>query len=111
MEQPYYDGKIYFATDTNQIILDANNSKHIMGGGGSGNGSGITYAQGTEAQIIKMSDNIVLSVSGVSRTYGRRIILNEICFEVLLLVSTCEQVRQAHARVTASDDSQDTTSA
>ncbi len=28
-----------------------------------------------------MSDNIVLSVSGVSRTYGRRIILNEICFE------------------------------
>ena len=59
MEQPYYDGKIYFATDTNQIILDANNSKHIMGGGGgSANGSGVTYAQGTDAQILKLSDDI-----------------------------------------------------
>ena len=29
----------------------------------------------------KMPDNIVLSVRNVSRSYGRRIILNEICFE------------------------------
>lgn len=54
MRQPYYDGKIYFAYDTNQIILDVNNSKHIMGGGGGGaSGSGIIYANGSEEQIIK----------------------------------------------------------
>lgn len=58
MRQPYYDGKIYFATDTNQIILDVNNSKHIMGGsGGSAIGSGIVYANGTEEQIIKVHED------------------------------------------------------
>ena len=53
MAQPYYDGKLYFATDTNQIVLDVNGSKHIMGGGGS-TGSGVIYAKGTEEQIIKV---------------------------------------------------------
>ncbi len=59
MHQPYYDGKIYFAYDTNQIILDVNNSKHIMsGGGGSATGSGIIYANGSEEQIIKKFEDI-----------------------------------------------------
>lgn len=57
MEQPYYDGKLYFAYDTNQIVLDVNGSKHIMGGGGA-SGSGITYANGTEEQIVKVSENV-----------------------------------------------------
>lgn len=52
--QPYYDGKIYFTTDTNKIYLDVNGDHHLMGGGG-GNGSGITYAHGTESQIVKAS--------------------------------------------------------
>ena len=56
MEQPYYDGKIYFAYDTNQIILDVNGSKHIMSGGGA-SGSGIVYANGTEEQIRKESED------------------------------------------------------
>lgn len=56
MQQPYYDGKIYFAYDTNQIVLDVNGSKHIMGGGGA-IGSGIIYADGTEDQIKKVSED------------------------------------------------------
>jgi len=56
MEQDYYDGKIYFAYDTNQIILDVNGSKHIMSGGGA-TGSGIVYADGTEEQIRKKSED------------------------------------------------------
>ena len=56
MAQPYYDGKIYFAYDTNQIILDVNGSKHIMSGGGA-SGSGIVYANGTEEQIRKESED------------------------------------------------------
>ena len=54
MAQPYFDGKIYFAYDTNQIILDVKGSKHIMGGGGS-TGSGIIYANGSEEQIVEKS--------------------------------------------------------
>ena len=57
MKQPYYDGKIYFAYDTNQIILDVKGFKHIMGGGGSSAaGSGIIYAHGSEKQIVKVND-------------------------------------------------------
>ena len=52
--QLYYDGKLYFTTDTNKIYLDVNGSHHLMGGSG-GNGSGITYAHGTESQITKAS--------------------------------------------------------
>lgn len=56
MAEDYVDGKIYFAYDTNQIILDVNGSKHIMGGGGA-TGSGIVYANGTEDQIKKISED------------------------------------------------------
>ena len=56
LAQPYYDGKIYFATDTNKIYLDVDGTKHLMGG--SGSGSGITYANGTEEQIVKVSENV-----------------------------------------------------
>ena len=48
---PYYDGKIYFATDTNKIYLDVNGTKHLMGGGS----SGIVYANGSDTQIVKTS--------------------------------------------------------
>ena len=53
LEQPYYDGKIYFAYDTNKIYLDVDGSKHLMGGGN----SGIIYAKGTDTTIIKVSEN------------------------------------------------------
>ena len=54
LAQDIVDGKIYFAYDTNKIYLDAGGERHLMGGG-SGNGSGITYAHGTESQIVKAS--------------------------------------------------------
>ena len=57
MAQPYYDGKIYFAYDTNEIFLDVNGSKHPMGGTG-GSGSGIVYANGSDTQITKDSENV-----------------------------------------------------
>ena len=53
LDQPYYDGKIYFAYDTNKIYLDVDGSKHLMGGGN----SGIIYAQGTDTTISKKSEN------------------------------------------------------
>ena len=53
LDQPYYDGKIYFTTDTNRIYLDVNGSKHLMGGGN----SGIVYANGTENEIKKVSED------------------------------------------------------
>ena len=53
LAQPYYDGKIYFAKDTNSIYLDVDGSRHKMGGGN----SGILYANGTEAQIVKKSED------------------------------------------------------
>lgn len=48
-KQPYYDGKIYFATDTGAIYVDAKGSRHQMGGTGSG--SSIVYANATEADL------------------------------------------------------------
>ena len=61
MAQPYGDGKIYFAVDTNQIIVDANNSKHIVAGSGGGGttGSGIVYANGSEDDIIEAPEGSV----------------------------------------------------
>ena len=56
MHEPYVNGRIYFAYDTNQIILDVKGSKHIMSGGGA-SGSGIVYAGGTEEQIKKVSED------------------------------------------------------
>lgn len=49
LAQPYFDGKLYFATDTNKIYLDANGTKHLMGGGGAG--SGVIYASGVAAKL------------------------------------------------------------
>jgi len=53
LAQPYYDGKVYFATDTNKIYLDVKGTRHMMGGGS----SGIAYASGTDANIIKVSED------------------------------------------------------
>ena len=53
LEQPYYDGKLYFAYDTNKIYLDVKGSKHLMGGGN----SGIVYANGTGDQVKKLSED------------------------------------------------------
>ena len=55
----YYDGKIYFAYDTNHIYLDVKNSRHLMGGGGgSASGSGIIYANGSDEEILPASDDV-----------------------------------------------------
>jgi len=66
LSQPYYDGKLYFATDTNKIYLDAKGTKHLMGGGN----SGIIYARGTEEEIKKVSeddsdDNYIIAFSAL----------------------------------------------
>ena len=49
LKQPYFDGKIYFAYDTNKIYLDVNGSKHPMGSGS----SGILYAEANEDTLTK----------------------------------------------------------
>lgn len=48
LRQDYYDGKLYFATDTNKIYLDVDGSRHLMGG----NNSGIIYANGNDSNIV-----------------------------------------------------------
>ena len=51
MEQPYYDGKIYFAYDTNQIFLDVNGENKCPMG--SSSSSGILYADADNDTLEK----------------------------------------------------------
>lgn len=51
MQQPYHDGKIYFAYDTNQIFLDVNGENKCPMG--SSSSSGILYAEADNDTLEK----------------------------------------------------------
>ena len=87
MHEPYVNGRIYFAYDTNQIILDVKGSKHIMSGGGA-SGSGIVYAGGTE-EIKK-----VTCTEHDARTCN----FFYTCFDLRIPLSDCEAVSQTPYR-------------
>lgn len=48
--QPYYDGKFYFAYDTNRIFIDAEGIRHPIGSEGN---SGILYSEAGEDTLTK----------------------------------------------------------
>ena len=51
--QAVADGYVYFATDTGNIYVDAEGTRHTMGGSGS---SGIHYTNASEADVVRVDD-------------------------------------------------------
>ena len=52
--QAVVDGYVYFATDSGNIYVDAEGTRHTMGGSGS---SGIHYTNASEEDVVRVTDD------------------------------------------------------